>query len=75
MALTIVKPENIAEYIGKDLGTTEWSSVYSCRSRTSNTNIWLNYSAWLSFSSFNRRDWTRHCSSGGGRKNGVELWP
>jgi hypothetical protein len=34
MALTIVKPENIAEYIGKDLGTTEWftgrSPVHSC---------------------------------------------
>ncbi len=27
MALTIVKPENIAEYIGKDLGTTEWFTV------------------------------------------------
>ena len=27
MALTIVKPENIAEYIGKDLGTTEWFNV------------------------------------------------
>ena len=27
MALTIVKPENIAEYIGKDLGTTDWFTV------------------------------------------------
>ena len=27
MALTIVKPENIKDYIGKDLGTTEWFTV------------------------------------------------
>ena len=27
MALTIVKPENIEEYIGKDLGTTDWFTV------------------------------------------------
>tara|TARA_B100001105_G_C22390574_1_gene444167 strand:+ start:1372 stop:1830 length:459 start_codon:yes stop_codon:yes gene_type:complete len=27
MALTIVKPENIKDYIGKDLGTTEWFAV------------------------------------------------
>ena len=27
MALTIVKPENIKDYIGKDLGTTEWFKI------------------------------------------------
>ena len=27
MALTIVKPENIKDYVGKDLGTTEWFTV------------------------------------------------
>ena len=27
MALTIVKPENIKDYVGKDFGTTEWFTV------------------------------------------------
>ena len=27
MALTIVKPEDLKDYIGKDLGTTEWFTV------------------------------------------------
>ena len=27
MALTIVKPEDLKNYIGKDLGTTEWFKV------------------------------------------------
>ena len=27
MALTIVKPEDLKDYIGKELGTTEWFTV------------------------------------------------
>ena len=27
MAITIVKPEDLKDYIGKDLGTTEWFKV------------------------------------------------
>ena len=27
MALTIVKPEDLNDYIGKELGTTEWFKV------------------------------------------------
>ena len=27
MALTIVKPEDLKDYIGKELGTTEWFKV------------------------------------------------
>ena len=34
MAITIVKPEDLKDYIGKDLGTSEWFKVDQDRINT-----------------------------------------
>ena len=73
MAITIVKPENLQDYVGKELEATDWFKVDQDRINKfadatedhqfihvdlkSYTYFWINNCTWLSFAFIGCRSW------------------